>query len=299
MSEDEINQSYVRAGLISREIKKDVESKEWVGKSYVELCEFVEDGARRRGAAPAFPCNICANESAAHYTAEINDQKKVPENCILKVDIGVHIDGYISDTAVTLCYNDKLFDMVEATKSALNEALKAVKAGARTSDVGRVVESYASRRGYLPISNLSGHSLDQYVVHAGISIPNVWSASLSTFKQGKVYAIEPFFTTRRGSGMVVEGENENIFGLVSRKKTKDQKLNGFLDAIWNKCRTLPFAARWFAQDFKGADVNEMLATLVKMRLVHSYPELVEGRREPVAQAEHTVTPTENGMTVLT
>ncbi|MDG6998668.1 MAG: type II methionyl aminopeptidase [Nitrososphaerota archaeon] len=299
MSEFEINNSYVRAGMISREIKKDVESTNWVGKSYVELCEFVEEGARRRGGEPAFPCNICANESAAHYTAQIEDQRIIPENCILKVDIGVHVDGYISDTAVTLCYNDKLLDMVEATKSALNEALKAVKAGARTSDVGRIVQSYASRRGYLPISNLSGHSLEQYVVHAGTSIPNVWSPSLATFKSGKTYAIEPFFTTRQGSGVVVEGTNENIFSLVSRKKTKDKKTNDLLDAIWNKFRTLPFTARWFAKDYKKSEIEAMLASLTKMRLIHSYPELVEARKEPVAQAEHTVATTGSGLVVLT
>ena len=299
MSVEEVNENYVRAGQISKQIKKDVESSSWVGRSYVELCEFVENGARRRGAQPAFPCNVCANESAAHYTATVEDKTIVPENCILKVDIGVHVDGYISDTAVTLCYNDALLDMVEATKSALNEALKAVRPGGRTSDVGRVVESYASRRGYRPISNLSGHSLEQYVVHAGTSIPNVWSPSLSTFKAGKAYAIEPFFTTSNGSGVVVEGESENIFGLVSRKKTKDQKLNDFLDTIWSKCKSLPFASRWFTEDYKSETIDEMLESLVRMRLVHSYPELIEEKGEPVAQAEHTVATTSRGLIVLT
>lgn len=299
MSVEGISQNYVRAGEISREIKKDIESRDWIGKSYLELCEFVEEGARRRGAKPAFPCNICANESAAHYTAVIDDQRVVPQDCILKVDVGVQLDGYIADTAVTVCYNEDLVDLAEATKSALSEALKAVHSGARTSDVGRMVESYASRRGYIPISNLSGHALEQYVVHAGTSVPNVWSSSPSTFKQDHVYAIEPFFTTRDGSGIVVEGKNENIFGLVARKKTKDAKLNGFLDAIWNKCRTLPFTPRWFTEDYAKKDLEQMLVALVKMRLVHSYPELIEAKGQPVAQAEHTVAPTASGFVVLT
>jgi methionyl aminopeptidase len=295
-----INQNYVRAGEIAREIKKGVEARDWTTKSYVELCEFVENEARKQGGAPAFPCNICVNESAAHYTAEIEDKKTVPLNCLLKVDIGVQVEGYIADTAVTLCYNDELLDMAEATKSALAEALKGVRVGARTSDVGRLVESYASRRGYLPISNLSGHSLEQYVVHAGTSVPNVWSPSMTTFKQDKVYAVEPFFTTSHGSGIVVEGKNENIFGLVARKKTKDEKLNAFLDAIWTKCKSLPFAARWFAQEYSNKrQIDEMLKALVKMRLVHSYPELLEAKGQPVAQAEHTVTPTSTGILVLT
>jgi methionyl aminopeptidase len=294
-----INPSYNRAGQISREIKKGVESRDWRGKSYSELCEFVESSARNLGGGPAFPCNVCVNESAAHYTAEIEDSKVVPQDALLKVDIGVQVDGYIADTAVTLCYNNDLFDMAEATKSALAEALKGIKVGARTSDVGRIVESYAARRGYRPISNLSGHSLEQYVVHAGTSVPNVWSPSPSSFKQDKVYAVEPFLTTSAGSGIVVEGTNENIFGLVARKKTKDAKLNSFLDTIWAKCNSLPFAARWFTKEYPKSQIGEMIKSLTKLRLVHPYPELLEAKGEPVAQAEHTVTPTVTGMQILT
>lgn len=194
MSVPPINQSYLKAGEISREIKKEVEARNWEGKTYLEICEFVEGGIRKRGGQPAFPCNVCANEVAAHYTAEIDDPKIVPENALLKVDVGVHVDGYIADTAVTLCYNEDLVDMTEATKAALNEGLKAVRAGARTSDVGKVVESYARRRGYIPIANLSGHALEQYVVHAGTSVPNVWSPSPASFKENKAYAIEPFLS---------------------------------------------------------------------------------------------------------
>ncbi len=99
------------------------------GKHTLRLSEFVESNIRNLGATPAFPCNICANESAAHYTAEIDDQKIIPHNSILKVDLGAHVEGCIADTAVTLCYNDELLDMTEATKSALNEALKVIKDG--------------------------------------------------------------------------------------------------------------------------------------------------------------------------
>ncbi|MCL4517841.1 MAG: type II methionyl aminopeptidase, partial [Thaumarchaeota archaeon] len=94
-------------------------------------------------------------------------------------------------------------------------------------------------------------------------------------------------------------EGDHTFGLVSRKKTKDKKLNDFLDAIWNKCKTLPFAARWFAEDYSSSDIDGMLVSLVKMRLIHSYPELIEARKEPVAQAEHTVALTASGLAVLT
>lgn len=299
LSNISVTDYYVKAGSICRQVKKDVEARNWEGKSYLELCDFVENGIKNLGAAPAFPCNVCANESAAHYTAEIDDQKTVPHNSILKVDLGAHIDGFIADTAVTLCYNEELLDMAEATKSALNEALKVIKDGARTSDVGRVVEAYALRRGYLPISNLSGHMLDKYVIHAGTSVPNVWSPSFSSFKQGRFYAVEPFFTSSSGSGVVVEGSSENIFALVARKNTKDQELNKFLDAVWNDRKTLPFAARWYESQFPKKKLLEIIPRLVKMKLVHGYAELVEAKAQPVAQAEHTVAVNAGGFSILT
>ena len=294
-----VNPSFLKAGEITRQTRISVESRDWRGSTYLELCNFVEDTIKEKGGSPAFPCNVCADSSAAHYTAEIGDQKIVGERSILKVDIGAHIDGYPTDTSVTLCYDEELVDLVESAKFALAEALKGVKVGTRTSEIGKIVESFAARRGYLPISNLSGHSLDQYVVHAGTSIPNVWSPSSSSFHEGSVYAIEPFFTLKDGSGIVVESKNRNIFSLVSRKKTKDPKMNEFLDSIWNSRRSLPFAERWFLEEFTEKQIHEMVGELLKMKVLRSYPELVEAKKRPVAQAEHTIAMTAAGALVLT
>ena len=299
MSAPNINRNYVKAGEISREIKKGFEARNWQGKSFLEICDFVEGEARRLGGQPAFPCNVCANETAAHYTADIDDPTMVPSSALLKVDVGVHVEGFIADTAVTLCYDESLLDLTEATKAALSEALKAVKSGARTSDVGKVVDAYARKRGYLPIANLSGHALEQYIVHAGTSVPNVWSPSTASFKQDKAYAIEPFFTTREGSGMVIEGKSQNIYSLVARKNTKEGDLNDFLEAVWKKCRSLPFTIRWFQDEFAKDKLKGIVNRLIKMKLIRSYPVLVEAKSCPVAQAEHTLAVTSTGFVILT
>jgi methionyl aminopeptidase len=294
-----VDQKYDKSGAITRETRKSVEAKDWRGRTYLEICEYAEGEIRRRGGEPAFPVNVCANESAAHYTAEIGDKRTVEENAILKVDLGAHIDGYVTDTSVTLCYNEALIDMTEATKAALNEAIKGVRMGEKTGEIGKIVEGYASRRGYRPIENLSGHSLDQYIVHAGASVPNIWSVSNSDFKLDRVYAIEPFFTTNEGSGVVIEGKTRNIFGLVSRKRTKDPKLDEFLDLIWKTRRTLPFAGRWFTEHYSKQELDSMLSKLMKMRLIHAYPELLESKGTPIAQAEHTIRVASTGPVVLT
>jgi methionyl aminopeptidase len=295
----EILEKYEKSGRITKDTRNSVESRDWRGRSYLEICEFAEGEIRRLGGEPAFPVNVCANESAAHYTAEIDDKKTVAQDAIVKIDLGAHVDGYVTDTSVTVCYNDSLIDMTEATKAALNEAIKAVRLDSKTGDIGKVVEEYASRRGYRPIENLSGHSLEQYVVHAGNSIPNIWTASNSTFRTDKVYAIEPFFTTRNGSGIVLEGKNRNIFSINSRKRTKDKKLDEFLDLIWKGRRGLPFAARWYKEYHSKQEIDGMLQKLLKMRLIHAYPELIESQGTPIAQAEHTIRVTAKGPIVLT
>jgi methionyl aminopeptidase len=294
-----IDNRYIRSGEISRQVRNEVEARDWRGKSYSEICEFAESEIRRKGGSPAFPVNICANESAAHNTAEIEDSRIVAEDALLKVDIGAHIEGFVTDTSVTLCYKDELLDMTEATKAALNEAIRAIRPGVGTGEIGGIVESYASRRGYLPIQNLAGHSLQQYEIHAGVSVPNVGGHSHSSFKEGMVYAIEPFLTTLDGSGIVVESEIRNIFGLVTRKRTKDKKLNEFLDKIWERRHGLPFAARWFTDTYSKEQIGPMIRELLKLRLVRAYPELVESSGQPVAQAEHSVATTANGLVILT
>ena len=84
--------------------------------------------------------------------------------------------------------------------------------------------------GFKPIANLSGHSLEQYTIHAGKSIPNIWSIGGFSLSENSAYACEPFVTTEQGGGFVRNGQIKNIFAINSRKKTKNEeadKLLGF------------------------------------------------------------------------
>ncbi|MDA4130830.1 MAG: type II methionyl aminopeptidase [Thaumarchaeota archaeon] len=297
----EIRKEYVEAGRITREVRELVEARgDWRNKSYLELCNFVEENIRRLGGEPAFPTNVCADETAAHYTAEVEDPRIIEETTgLLKIDLGAHVNGFPADTSTTLCYDDSLLDLLAAVKAAQLEALKVIRAETKTNEVGRVVEALAERRGYVPISNLSGHSVDEFVVHAGTSIPNVWSHSDEKFVLGKVYATEQFFTTKEGSGIVVDGKSRNIFSISSRRRTGKPELDKFLDLVWSKRKTLPFALRWFSAEYSKQQLETMISQLLKVRAVHVYPELVEEHGTPIAQAENTVAITSAGPRILT
>ena len=161
------SQEYIKAGKIAAEVREMVRTKNWVGKTVYEICEQVEDEIKKRGARCAFPVNTSINEIAAHYTAEPDDPITIKDTDLVKIDLGAQIDGYIADTAVTVCYNAQFEGLVRAAEDALGSAMSMIKSGVKSSDVGRTIESTIKGRGFKPIANLSGHSLDQYTIHAG------------------------------------------------------------------------------------------------------------------------------------
>ena len=120
-------------------------------------------------------------------------------------------------TAVTVCYNPQYDVLVQAAEESLNKAMSMVKIGVKASDVGRIIETTIKQMGLKPIANLSGHSLEQYTIHAGKTIPNIWSIGGFTLSGDSAYACEPFVTTSEGGGFVRNGKIRNIFALNSRK----------------------------------------------------------------------------------
>lgn len=291
---------YLRAGKVASEVRENARRKYHVGSTLFEICQSVEAQIRNMNAEPAFPVNTSLNEIAAHYTAEPNDPTVVKEGDVLKIDIGVHIEGYIADTAVTACYDPKYEALVKAAEGSLGEAVKIARANTRAGDIGRVIEATITKFGFRPIQNLSGHSLQQYTIHAGKSIPNIWTRG-STFAllPNEAYAIEPFVTTKDGQGVVYEGKTRNIFGITSRKPVKDKGADELLELIWSRYKSLPFALRWFTDRYDEKDLRRLIGVLIKKKNVHAYPILVEGHGKIVVQAEHTLIPSESGVNVIT
>jgi methionyl aminopeptidase len=291
---------YLQAGKIAAEVRDSARKKYHVGTTLFEICESVEAQIRSMNAEPAFPVNTSVNEIAAHYTAEPNDATLVKEGDVLKIDIGVHIDGYIADTAVTVCYDPKYEALVSTAETALSEAVRIARANSKASDIGRVIETTITKFGFKPIQNLSGHSLQQYTIHAGKSIPNIWTRESSfALLPNEAYAIEPFITTKDGQGVVYEGKMKNIFGITSRKPVKDKEADNLLGIIWSRYKTLPFALRWLTDKYDEKDLRRLADILIRKKNVHAYPILVEGHNKVVVQAEHTLIPTESGVNIIT
>lgn len=293
-------ENYIKAGKIASEVREYARTQDHTGRTLSEICNNVENEILKRGGEPAFPVNVSLNDIAAHYTAEPNDPTIVKNSDVLKIDVGVHIDGYIADTAVTVSFDSKYQDLIDIAQRALDEAIGIARSNTRVSDIGRIIEKTITKYGCKPIQNLSGHSLERYTIHAGKSIPNIWTIGHSfNLSVDNVYAIEPFVTTKEGQGIVYEGKIKNIFGIASRKRTKDQKADEFLEYLWNKFKTLPFALRWVVNDYEEKEALSLLQTLLKKKNVHAYPILVEGANRIVVQAEHTIIPQESNTITIT
>jgi len=292
--------NYIRAGQIAAQVRENARKKNHVGRTLYEICDSIESEINERGGKPAFPVNISLNEIAAHYTAEPDDQIVIKDTDVVKIDLGVHIDGYVADTAVTISYDSKYDQLIKIAELSLYEATRIAKCATKSSEIGKTIENTITYNGLKPIQNLSGHSLEQYIIHAGKSIPNIKTYGPSfSLMPNQAYAIEPFVTTKDGLGIVYEGKIRNIFSLVSRKPTKNKDTDEFILYLWNRFKTLPFAVRWLVNDFAESKAREMLEYLIKKKNIRSYPILVEGNNKIVSQAEHTVFILENLSHIIT
>jgi methionyl aminopeptidase len=297
--DDEAFEKFRLSGKILRETREELKSFIRENMPIIEVCEKAEELIRRKGGKPAFPCNVSINEVAAHYTSPPNDTRRIPEKSLVKVDVGAHVDGYVTDTAVTICFNPEYREMVDAAEQALKRAVEAIRPETPTSRIGALIEQTIKARGFKPISNLTGHSVGRYLVHAGTSIPNVAHLSFTKLKVGEAYAIEPFVTLQNAVGKVEDSPEATIFRFVKQKPLKNAYAKKLLKYIEENFKTLPFTERWLQGVVPKEHYKEAFQELLASKAIMSYPVFIEVSRKPVAQAEHTVLIVEDGCLVLT
>lgn len=295
-----VPEQYFNSGRIVREVREWIRRNIGVGTGVLETAVKVEDEIVRRGGRPAFPTGIGVNHVTAHYAPQEGEERRIEDGDLVKIDYGVHIEGYLADTSITITENPEYHHLIEATERALHAAIDVAKRDRRIGEISRAIEIVAANEGFKPINNLSGHTVQQYVVHAGKSIPNLYTPGLPMLKKDDVFAIEPFLTLADAAGYVVNASEEaTIYSLIMRKRTNVAELDSLLDRIWEDRKTLPFTPRWYGGDYKDGRLLKLLKELEKRRLVRSYPTLVEATQRPVAQFEHTMTIADSGVTILT
>lgn len=288
-------QSIIQAGKIAQDVKKYIKPFVKKGIPLLEIAEKIENKILELKGKPAFPTNLSINEIAAHYTPSYDDETLA--HGLIKVDFGVHIDGWISDTAfsVDLENSNENKKLIEASEKALEEAEKTIKKDIEIGEIGKAIQRAIESFGFSPIINLSGHQIEQYNLHAGLSIPNIDSGQNNEIKPG-LYAIEPFATN--GSGKVKDGKPSGIYSLIDYRNIRNPSAREILEYIAEEYKELPFCSRWLVKKF-GTRALVSLSQLEQNRNLHQYPQLVEVNKGIVAQTENTILIEESGKKTIT
>jgi methionyl aminopeptidase len=297
---DDVFEKYLKAGEIAATARDTGAAHIKAGMSFKEVVGEIESIITGQGAGIAFPTNISVDHIAAHFTPPSNDGHVFQKGDVVKVDVGAHIDGYIADTAVTIeVETDKYSSLLQASADALDTAIQLMKPGVKLSDIGKHVEKTINGYGFKPIDNLTGHSLNRYNLHSGMSVPSIASMSFQRKpRKDDVLAVEPFATT--GSGHVISGQGSNIYLLKSGtnfRRLRDHRSRLMIKKLQHRFRSLPFASRWCEEILPNVDVS--LQWLEQKGMLHHFPQLIEQNRGIVSQKEHTMIITENGCQVTT
>jgi len=288
---DEVFDAYLEAGKIASRILSRSLLLVREGASFLGVVEEVEALVGSEGAGLAFPLNLSMNEAAAHDTASEGDDRVFSAGDVVKMDLGVHLDGYIADTAGTVDLGDH-GPLLEASRTALEKAIALVKPGALTGDLGAAIQGEIETRGFRPVANLTGHGLGRYEIHTPPTVPNVRIDGGAVLREGTVFAIEPFATT--GTGLVSDGPRVQIFQQIQDRPARLPAAKRILDQVRER-HGLPFARRWLS----GERLEILLPGLVRSGHLHAYPVLRDVPGSLVSQAEHTLIVTGDGCIVTT
>ncbi|MBT3940987.1 type II methionyl aminopeptidase [Candidatus Woesearchaeota archaeon] len=276
-----------QSGKIARQVKKYARPLVKEGAKALDIAEAVEAKIVSLGGKPAFPVDVSVNDMAAHYVPIVEDALTLKKGDLVKIDLGVHVDGCVTDTAfsVSIGKNAENEKLIKASDEALKIATSMAKPGVRLKEIGAAVEKKIMSYGFEPIRNLNGHGVGEWTIHSAPSIPSFDNGNTQKLKEGQIIAIEPFATT--GSGYVKSGKGSGIYSLHSRGNVR--QFREVLEWVKSEYKTLPFAKRHVANKFGKLKAGLALKLFVAKGIIKEYSTLPEDTKGcKVSQSEHTV-----------
>jgi len=283
--DEKVLEKYIRAGEVAKKAKELAKKELKPGIKVLDFVEKIEDFIKKE-ASLAFPVNVSINDFAAHCTPDINDETVFKESDLVKVDLGVQVDGYIADTAFSVKFDENSNVLIKASEEALEEFINNIAPGKTIDEMTKIVEDVVQSYGVKTVKNLAGHSLEQYVQHGGLSIPNTHINSKHQFKEGDAIAMEVF--TTNGEGFVIESSPAVIYMFIRQNPVRLKESKILMERIPQQYKTLPFAKRWLKDVASPVKLHMALREMVERGVLHEYPPLREKGRGLVAQTEETI-----------
>ncbi|ODV70436.1 methionine aminopeptidase 2 [Hyphopichia burtonii NRRL Y-1933] len=297
-------QDFRKGAEIHRRVRQKAKSSIKPGMSMIEIADLIENSIRtytgndhtlKQGI--GFPTGLSLNHVAAHFTPNTGDKTVLSYEDVMKVDIGVHVNGHIVDSAFTLTFDDKYDNLLNAVKEATNTGVKEAGIDVRLNDIGEavqeVMESYEvelNGKTYPVkcIRNLNGHNIGNYVIHSGKTVPIVPNGDMTKMEEGETFAIETFGST--GNGYVVGSGECSHYALIPEAqnlKAPTDRSKSLMESIKTNFGTLPWCRRYLERT--GEDKYLLaLNQLVRAGIVEDYPPIVDIKGSYTAQFEHTI-----------
>lgn len=297
-------QDFRKGAEIHRRVRHKAKSSIRPGMTMTEIANLIEDSIRSYASADhhlkagiGFPTGLSLNHVAAHYTPNAGDKVVLSYEDVMKVDIGVHVNGHIVDSAFTLTFDDKYDSLLNAVKDATNTGVKEAGIDVRLNDIGaavqEVMESYElelNGKTYPVkcIRNLNGHNIGDYIIHSGKTVPIVPNGDMTKMEEGETFAIETFGST--GNGIVLSQGECSHYAMnmgAENMRVPSDRAKGLLSFINENFGTLPWCRRYL--DRLGQEKYLVaLNQLVRAGAVEDYPPLVDVKGSYTAQFEHTI-----------
>ncbi|CAK7211386.1 Methionine aminopeptidase 2 [Sporothrix curviconia] len=300
---------YRHAAETHRQVRQWAQKNIKPGQSLTEIANGIEDSVRallgHQGleegdamvAGMGFPTGLNLDHIAAHYSPNAGNKTILQQSNVMKVDIGVHVNGLIVDSAFTVAFDPKYDNLLTAVREATNTGVREAGIDARLGEIGEAIqetmESYeieldGTTYPIKSIRNLNGHTIERYSIHGTKSVPIVKTNDQTKMEEGEVFAIETFGSTGNGyvrdegecSHYAKRNDAPNVPLRISSAKT-------VLNVINKNFGTLPFCRRYI--DRLGHDKYLLgLNSLVSNGIVEAYPPLVDKKGSYTAQFEHTI-----------
>jgi len=279
------------------------------GKKIIDLCEIGDrmigdeiktrytKGKLEKGI--AFPTSISVNNCAGHYSPLKDDKAVLSEGDIAKIDLSVHVDGYVSSVATTVIVRSpetktqvtsgRPADVVCAAHFAAEAALRLIRPGSKNTDVTDVIQKVAETFHVTPLEGVLSHQLKRFVIDGNRVILNKVQLDQKveefTFEENEVYSLDIVMSS--GEGKAKETETKTTIYKRSPDTNYLLKLKAaryVLNEINNRFATFPFCIRALDETRGKFGIVECL----NHGLVQPYPVLYEKPGEVIAQIKFTV-----------
>ena len=202
-----------RAGLLVWELLQELRARVEPGLSTYDLEKIAAERIARQGARPAFkglynyPCVLCTSINNEIVHGIPSTKRILKAGDILKIDVGVQLEGYYSDSAITVpvgAIRPDLQQLLRVTQEALDQAIDRARVGSRVGDVSAAVQQHAESHGYSVVRDFVGHGIGTQL-HEDPKVPNYGTPGHGpSLKEGIVLAIEPMVNTGKPGARILE-----------------------------------------------------------------------------------------------